>query len=430
MRRQRVVKLALAAGMVGLLILPALVYTQVTGGVLNPRKRKSYTSLSAAVADAAANDTLLVSGTLTDGNATLSAMPIPDGLKIVAGRGFRGKLQVSVCPLLANPPPGSPSPTRPNRGILDVSGRLGALTIQGLQFVVPNGCVAVYSTANGNPLTVRDLSIMRDSAASSIWGVILWEENAPGGPFTMERNVMGAGTVVGLWIEGDSATSVTAFVRRNTIRGARRYGIVVTDLPAGSGVIVEGNLVDGGNHPDNVVGIGLWESNGVTIWRNTVRNFVGTTFPGWGITISESPNVQVIRNVVANNGVGVLVDDISYGPGETAATVVINFNNITSTVTGAIGLSFLPNSSVTVPLDATNNWWGAANGPRDDDSGDPPDCPEATPPGCTTPPTAEGGGLPIATNPLASQPNTDCGAGAGLVRTCPFWTAPVSPAGA
>jgi hypothetical protein len=43
MRRQRVVKLTLAAGMVGLLILPALVYTQVTGRVLNPRLRQTYT---------------------------------------------------------------------------------------------------------------------------------------------------------------------------------------------------------------------------------------------------------------------------------------------------------------------------------------------------------------------------------------------------
>jgi hypothetical protein len=44
MRRQRVVKLTLAAGMVGLLILPALVYTQVTGRVLNPRLRQTYTT--------------------------------------------------------------------------------------------------------------------------------------------------------------------------------------------------------------------------------------------------------------------------------------------------------------------------------------------------------------------------------------------------
>jgi hypothetical protein len=423
MRRQRVVKLTLAAGMVGLLILPALVYTQVTGRVLNPRLRQTYTDLSSAVAAAAANDTLLVSGTLTDGDAILDSgtdTP-PAGLKIVAGRGLRGTLQVSAAACGGTT----------NGAILDVSGRLGALTIQGLRLVVPNGCVGVYSdgtASGGNPLTVRGLRI--DRAAGAIIGIFLDDETD--GPFTIEQNVIPSVGGFGIWVDGDTATAITASVKGNTVGSAGSptfFGILVTDVPATSSVTVERNRVDGGNNASSTAGIVVGGSTGVIVRRNTVRNFVGTAAAqdAAGIVIDESPNAQVLRNVIANNDTGVVVDDNTTPGTETADTVVINDNNITSTVANATGLLFIPDSTAaTAPLDATNNWWGAANGPRDDDA-DTTDCPEATPPGCTTPPTAEGGGLPVAVGPSVAN---DCGTTAGTVTTCPFRTAPVSPAGA
>jgi hypothetical protein len=192
---------------------------------------------------------------------------------------------------------------------------------------------------------------------------------------------------------------------------------------------VERNRVDGGNNASSTAGIDVFDSDGVIVRRNTVRNFVGTAAAqdAFGIGIDESPNTQVLRNVIANNDTGVVVDDNTTPGTETADTVVINENNITSTVTNATGLLFIPDTAATAPLDATNNWWGAANGPRDDDA-DTTDCPEATPPGCTTPPTAEGGGLPVAVGPPPVA--NDCGTTAGTVTTCPFRTAPVSPAGA
>jgi hypothetical protein len=323
MRRQRVVKLTLAAGMVGLLILPALVYTQVTGRVLNPRLRQTYTSLSAAVAAAAANDTLLVSGTLTDGDAILDSgtdTP-PAGLKIVAGRGLRGTLQVSTCPA--------------SGAILDVSGRLGALTIQGLRLVVPNGCIGVASSANGNPLTVRGLRI--DRAAGVINGILLVNET--GGPFTIEQNVIpsvgGAGGI-GIAVDGDTATAITASVKGNTVGSAGSptfWGILVNDIPLTSSVTVERNRVDGGNNASSTAGILVFDSDGVIVRRNTVRNFVGTAAAqdAFGIGIDESSNTQVLRNVIANNDTGVVVDDNTTPGTETADTVVINENNITST---------------------------------------------------------------------------------------------------
>jgi hypothetical protein len=296
-----------------------------------------------------------------------------------------------------------------------------------LRLVVPNGCIGVYSdgtVSGGDPLTVRGLRI--DRAAGAITGIFLDDET--GGPFTIEQNVIPSvgGAGIGIEVDGDGATPITASVKGNTVGSAGSptfVGIVVSEVPT-TGVTVERNRVDGGNNASSTAGIVVRDSDGVIVQRNTVRNFVGTPAAqdAFGIVIVESPNTQVLRNVIANNDTGVVVND-NAAAGETAATVVINENNITSTVANATGLLFIPDSGANFPLDATKNWWGAANGPRDDDA-DTNDCPE--PPGCTP----EGGGLPIATNPAATQPNDDCGTTAGTVTTCPFRTAPVSPAGA
>jgi hypothetical protein len=270
---------------------------------------------------------------------------------------------------------------------------------------------------------VRGLRI--DRAAGAIIGIFL--EDEIGGPFTIEQNVIpsvGGVGGAGIVVDGDTATAITASVKGNTVGSAGSptfWGIVVNDVPLTSSVIVERNRVDGGNNASSIVGIVVATSDGVIVRRNTVRTFVGTAAlqDAFGIVIVESPNTQVLRNVIANNDTGVRVDD-STGT-ETANTVVINDNNITSTVANATGLLFIPNTPATAPLDATNNWWGAANGPRDDDA-DTNDCPE--PPGCTP----EGSGLPVAVGPPPVA--NDCGTTAGTVTTCPFRTAPVSPAGA
>ncbi|MCX7753314.1 MAG: hypothetical protein N2443_10685 [Blastocatellia bacterium] len=427
MSKRQMMKTAFAVGIGGLLLLPALAYTQVTGGVLNPRLRQSYLSLSAAVAAAAPGDTLLVSGTLNGANAILDSVALPAGLKIVAAQGLRGTLQVTSTQCGAT-----------TLGvILDVSARQGSLLIQGLKLIVPNGCIGIGSLANGNPLTVRNVLIQRATATANISGMSLWQEF--GGPFLIEGNLIpstgNTNSNVGIWIDGDATNPIDATVRRNRIgsTGAPTgLGIGIIEVPSGSSITVERNVVDGGN----VIwssGISVVNSNGVTIQQNTVRGFVGPTGPqnAFGILVTESSNIQVLRNVVANNDIGVVVCDASACGGSngsgTAGTVAINFNNLTSTVTGAIGLFFFPDPGAPAPLDARNNWWGATSGPSDDD-GDTTDCPEFVAPGCTTTPTAEGGGLPVGVNPPIAT--DDCDIAAGTVTTCPYRTSPVSPAGA
>jgi len=434
MTKRRIARMMLAAGTVGLLILPALVYTQVTGRVLNPRLRVTYPDLQTAVNNAGPGDTLLVSGTLTGTAAILDSATDapPDGLKIVAGRGLRGTLQISSTDCAGTP----------NDAVLDVSGRAGALTIMGLKIVVPNLCTGVYTDGNGNPLTVKNLLIQAATATANIEGIVIGDltgTGESGGPFLVEDNIIpraGSGGV-GIDVFGDSTT-----VRRNRIgsSGAPTEAGIAVVAPLG-GVVVERNIVDGGNNAGSTIGIVVGCtpsffptcSDDVTIQRNTVRNFVGTATPqdAVGIAIVDSTNVQVLRNVIANNDTGIGVDDFNALPDEqTADTVTINFNNITSTVTGATGLLFFWDESATVPLDATNNWWGAASGPSDIE-GDADACPEAVGTACGTPQSPavpDGTGLPVDSGAGGGTP--DCGTAAGEVKTCPFRTSPVSPAGA
>jgi hypothetical protein len=378
----------------------------------------TYTSLSAAVGAAANNDTLLVSGTLTNSDATLSGS-IPDGLKIVAGRGLRGTLQVTNCPA--------------SGAVLDVSDRQGSLLIQGLKLVVPNSCVGVLADANppntggGNPLTVRGV-LFTGATATAVFTAIRTVDESDG-PFIFRDNVITGRLNPGIELDGDT-NAIEASIFRNKITntgtGGSGSGIVISDIPVGSDVQVKRNCINGGGST-NGIGIGIdltggtVGTNGVTIENNTIKNFAAATGVGFAMD-NDDDSVVFQKNVVQNNEVGIQVD-FSGGvpPGFTPPTITLN--NITGDPTTQTGLRYIPDPSQN--LDARNNWWGAASGPNDIDNipagTDPNQCPEAT---CTP----NGTGLPVDNN--TPGPDPDCGTGAGQVRTCPFRTSPVSGAGA
>jgi len=418
MRRQRVVKLTLAAGMVGLLILPALVYTQVTGRVLNPRLRQSYPDLQTAVNNAGPGDTLLVSGRLSGANALADLAGFSGN--IVAGRGLRGTLS-----------PGS-ALTCPG-AVIDASDRNGPVSIIGLKIEVPNGCVGVLAdastgTGDGNPLTVQGVLFTGATAAAVFTAIETVDELA--GPFNFTRNTITGQLDPGISLDGDgtSAIQATIFGNRitNTGAGGNGNGIEISDVPAGSVVGVRRNRINGGG-ATNGIGTGIdltgGATEGVVIENNTIENFAAAGGTGFAMD-NDDDGVVFRRNVVRNNEVGISVDFTGANP--TAPTITLN--NITGDPTTQTGLRYT--SDLGDPnLDATNNWWGAANGPRDID-GDADACPEAAGPTCGTPqPGApDGTGLPVYSG--AGVGAADCGAGAGRVKTCPFRTAPVSPAGA
>ena len=414
MTKRRVARMMLAAGTVGLLILPALVYTQVTGRVLNPRLRVTYPDLQTAVNNAGPGDTLLVSGTLSGANAVADLTGFTG--RIVAGRGLRGTLDPGTaltCPA----------------AVIDASSRAGAVVISGLKILVPNGCVGVLAdaatgTGGGNPLTVQGVLFVGKTATSVFTAIRTVDETD--GPFLFSQNTITGQLDPGIDLGGDGTTAIEASLFRNRITntgtGGSGNGIEIADIPMGSTVTVQRNLIDGGG-TTNGIGTGVdltgGSTEGVLIERNTIRNFAAGTGVGFAMD-DDDEGVVFRRNVVNNNKIGIQVDFSGANP---TTFPTITLNNITGSPTTQVGLEYTPNGGTPTNLDATNNFWGASSGPQAADTGF---CPEFTnPPTCTTAATANGSGMPVNRN----AGGDDCDGAAGGVITCPFRTAPVFPAG-
>ncbi len=410
MTKRRIARMMLAAGTVGLLILPALVYTQVTGRVLNPRLRVTYPDLQTAVNNAGPGDTLLVSGTLSGANAVADLTGFTG--RIVAGRGLRGTLDPGAaltCPA----------------AVIDASSRAGAVVISGLKILVPNGCVgvladAVTGTGDGNPLTVQGVLFVGKTATSVFTAIRTVNEFD--GPFVFSQNTITGQLDPGIDLDGDGTTAIEASLLRNRITntgtGGSGSGIVISNIPAGSTVTVQRNLIDGGG-ATNGIGIGidltLGDTEGVVIERNTIRNFAAGTGIGFAMD-DDDEGVVFRRNVVNNNEIGIRVD---FSGGNPTTFPTITLNNITGSPTTQVGLEYTPNGATPTNLDATNNFWGASSGPQAADTGF---CPEST----CNPASANGSGMPVNRTTAGS----DCDGAAGGVITCPVRTSPVSPAGA
>jgi hypothetical protein len=250
------------------------------------------------------------------------------------------------------------------------------------------------------------------------------------GPFNFTRNTITGQLDPGISLDGDgtSAIEATIFGNRitNTGTGGSGNGIEISDVPAGSVVGVRRNRINGGGAANGIgTGIDLTggEADEVVIEFNTIENFAATGGTGFAMD-NDDDGVVFQRNVVRNNDVGISVDFTGTNP--TAPT--IRLNNITGDPATQTGLQYTSDPG-DPNLNATDNWWGAADGPRDID-GDANACPEAAGPTCgtTQPGAPDGTGLPVDSG--AGVGTADCGTGPSRVKTCPFRTAPVSPAGA
>jgi len=401
----------------GCLSLPAIVLTQgMVGRVYNRRTRLVYTgatALSDAIAAAAAGDVLLVAGNITEPTDILFTGF--SGTIVGESRAaFRANITVTTC----------------TNAVLDVSDRGGQVTLSNLNVNVPNGCIGVLADGTGAggglPLTVQSCRFTGKTAAAVFDGIET--SNEFDGPFIFRNNTI-TGRLDGIWLDGDGATTITATIEGNKITdttgaSGTGNGIAVTDVPAGSAVVVQKNTVDGGGSSGS--GIPIGRAQDVIVQKNTVKNYTNATTWGWGINVYDvSLNCQVLRNKVQNNAVGIVVDD----SGWPSTGTVVNYNNILNILGNPltqVGLEFDATGSVTYNLDATNNYWNASSGPNSVASPSPGGaCPEASGSTCTGA-GGNGTGMPVS----APWGAADCGAAVSEVTTCPYKTVSIFGAGA
>lgn len=427
-------KLLAVIAVIGFLTLPEIVQTQgVVGRVLNRRLRRVYPNLGnvgepgSAFADPALlpGDVLLIAGNITE---PMTGVVIPAGwfgtIVSETRAAFVATIRIAgdVCPV----------PT-----VVDLSFRGGPVQWIGGNINVPDMCFGFFADGTdpggGNPITIRGTRIAGTTSANIFIGILLGDEF--GGPFLFDNNTITGQIEAGVVMDGDLAMAITGTIRNNrisvTVPGGDGLGIVVGDTPAGSSVLVERNRVNGGGAAvAGEVGIGIAGTlGGVVVRRNTVENYIAAFLDGVGIGCANCDGTQILANVVRNNTTGIAVDlfggDDSGAPGPAP---LVNDNNITSTVAGAVGLDFNAGGAATYNLDAMRNFWGAASGPSGfEDAGT---CPEASGPSCLGAGGA-GTGLGVTNNAAASA---DCGpppaAPPERVMTCPFRTVRNLAAGA
>ncbi len=403
--RSNVFMWLMTIGILGGLVLPDLVFTQGAGRVYNPRLRRTYPTVNQALAESRNGDTLLIVGRV-EGAVDLSLAPGGITLLGKMNGGIPAVISVAACP--------------GNQAVIDARGRQGRVQIVGLNIEVPSGCYGILSGDSGRPLTVRNCRFVGRDRLALFSGIALVNEF--GGPFLIQGNQITNQLVsAAILIDGRNVSPLQVIVRGNRVGSDVTAGIIVSDIPSGSSVVIERNILEGGDLGRGAIGILLNPgSPGVIVQRNTILNF------GTGIVVDGSPGSKILANHLQDNGVGIAVDTTTATSG---MAPVINDNNITCMslgacrAAGAVGLSFVHG---TYTLDARSNYWGANTGP--DSAEDPAPgnttCPEATGSNCAGPPGG-GTGLPI------NASGVDCSvSGSGSVRTCPIRTAPNQFAGA
>jgi hypothetical protein len=428
--KKKILGIAVVMTIIGLITVPSVVLTQgALGRVLNKRTRVVTTgtdALSTAVGAALAGDILLLAGNLNE-TAGVDLTGFTGTLVGETRRGFQATVRIvgGLCPALG--------------AVIDASNRAGTVSLIGFNLVVPDVCIGIQDDTNvgagagtGLPLTIQNMNIT--GAAGAVYdGICINDQTA--GPFNILNsrvtgelgNACTTSDSGGITVDGDG-TALTTTVRgnrvTNTTANGDGFGINIEDIGAGSVALVERNIVDGGGAVAGI-GIGIFFGDGddglgvdgtLTAQRNTVRNFSAPG--GVGFDIDNANGLTVRQNLITNNDFGFMVDDATCSPGP--AFPLINLNNIRGSLTAAMDFNGAGPCGYT--LDASNNYWDAASGPRDID-GD-AFC-GGTPATCNL---AAGAGGAI--DAQAGGAAADCGGGIDLVNTCLFRTIVIFGTGA
>jgi len=163
---------------------------------------------------------------------------------------------------------------------------------------------------------------------------------------TFEDNIISdnAGPGVYLCSEGECSSSTLTF-EGNTIENNNSSGIYLYYVYNST------VLVDGNNISDNF-------ETGIYVYYIDEGEQEGPEEPG-------SSTLTIINNTVAGNGeggdeqrTGIHLENVNAG------SVMINFNAITDNDTGL----FADDTELENGIDATNNWWGSASGPENEEN--------------------------------------------------------------
>jgi hypothetical protein len=194
---------------------------------------------------------------------------------------------------------------------------------------------------------------------------------------TFFQNAVHATATAGDGFQENSSPVSNISILNNSFDGATspNYNTDINILgPGSTGIMVAGNS----SQTDSTL-VALFQTNGAQITCNTITNPTGSAiYIGGGdsnITVTgnritggafsavrvanafgdgPNSNITVTGNTLKNNGYGVNVGVLSITAGD---TVQVHQNNITGNSVFGV------NNDSTGAVDATNNWWGAANGP-------------------------------------------------------------------
>ena len=150
-------------------------------------------------------------------------------------------------------------------------------------------------------------------------------------------------------------TGVTSFeFKNNTIDGNYAH----RSISEANNATIELNTISGvGSAGSRSAGIGVYGDTDPTTYGHAL--IANNTFSNLaiGVSVLSASDVTVQNNLFTNNDTAVLFDDSNGPPSGDYTTDVVHDNSMD--LTNTIGLD----NTTSTTIDATNNWWGSANGP-------------------------------------------------------------------
>jgi parallel beta-helix repeat protein len=241
-----------------------------------------------------------------------------------------------------------------------------------------SGSNAVYITADG--VTVDGFEIDGTTVAKN--GILGWETSG----LTIKNNKVhgavnawdGCGILLFSW--GNNGTVYNNLIQDNEVYDTGRMGIMIMDYGPAIYTVTYGNTITGNTVHD--VWKVAWGDGGGGIQINVGKNCAITNNLVYDVQngqrgiymFGSAVGNTITANTLRDNPIGIQVwisgdqptPYINWG-GETATSPQVHFNNIYNNSSyGAIGTNV---QGTTMVLDATCNWWGAANGPSGAGSG-------------------------------------------------------------